>query len=553
MESRRAEARGVLGALALLAAVSLYRQLSLRFLPDDPVRPFAVFAVYLALLLFWGTSIRRRFTQRNTRLFLLGEVSVMLFWAAIRFVQEAAVPRNIALVRFLGYFILIPAVAVPLLGLYAAFGLGRGDEYRFSRRWYLLLPPAGALIALALTDELHHLLYRVVPGEPQPNLYFHPAWGIFIIYGWGLALIAGRTVVIYRRNRPVKDKSFLQRLAPFLEPLALLAFCAPYTASSFWVRREFVEFSAGVFFIEASSWELFIWLGLIPVNTQYKTVFDLSTVGMQIVTGDGRPLVRSRTAPELTPEVFAALLEKGVAAGENGQELRAYRLSSGCLVWQRDVSALRGVIRQLRKSAAELEQETGLLAQELKLRSEEAAVAEQNRIYDSLTAEVGPQLSLLRQLLAKRDAVPDREALFSRICLVGGYVKRRCNLRLIEQSDGAISGEDLALSLLDMTALLRDMGVDAELERRAGGPPSAAFALLSLDMLEFLLEYERFAPVSLRAVLDGGAFTVGVRSRIGAAPAAALERMSRDGCRVSCETAEGGYRAILTEGGAGPC
>jgi transposase-like protein len=146
-----------------------------------------------------------------------------------------------------------------------------------------------------------------------------------------------------------------------------------------------------------------------------------------------------------------------------------YRLRSGCLIWQQDVSQLRSVIRQLQKTAAELEEEGALLSQELKLRSEEAAVTEQNRIYNQLTAEVGPQLSLLRQLLQKRDAAPDREALFEKICLLGTYVKRRCSLRLIEQSDGTVACEDLGAEFSGANgAPCRDgRGCEARLERSA--------------------------------------------------------------------------------------
>ena len=157
---------------------------------------------------------------------------------------------------------------------------------------------------MALTNESHHFLCYVLPNEPQPNLYFHPYIGTYLIYAWCLALIAARTAVLYRRSRPSGKK---RGLSAFFEPLALLAFCAPYTAASFWVKWELIELSAGVFFLEAVSWELFIYLGLIPVNTQYRAVFDRSTAGMQIVSEDGRPIVRSASAPVLTEAQFSAL------------------------------------------------------------------------------------------------------------------------------------------------------------------------------------------------------------------------------------------------------
>jgi hypothetical protein len=259
-----------------------------------------------------------------------------------------------------------------------------------------------------------------------------------------------------------------------------------------------------VFFLEAVSWELFIYLGLIPVNTQYRAVFDRSTAGMQIVSEDGRPIVRSASAPVLTEAQFSALRQNRHASAGAGQELQIYRIQNGYFIWQRDVSQLNSVIAQLRRSAAALEQESVLLSQELKIKSEEAAVAEQNRIYDRLSVEVGPQLHLLRQLLAKRDAVPDRAALFREICLVGTYVKRRCSLRLIEQTDGAISGDDLALSFREITGRLGDMGIDAQLFWSAAPLSSAAFALLCLDTFRISARVRAVFPAP-----DGGALAAG--------------------------------------------
>lgn len=553
MRRFRKAAGGLPGAFVLLAAVSAYRQFSLHSFPGDPARPYLVYAVYLALLLWWGASIRRRITQKSIRVFLLLEDIVMLFWLTVRFVQDAFLTGNISLMRFFGYFICVPAAAVPLLALYAAFGLGRGDSYRLPAKWYLLALPAAALIAMAVTDEFHHFLCAVVESEPQPNLYFHPNTGMYMLFLWVLSLVAARILVICRRSGAGKNKSVLYRLAPFSEIALLLLFCAPYTAASFWVNTELIEFSAGIFFIEASSWEIFIRIGLVPVNTQYEKVFDLSTVAMQIFSEDGRPLARSARAPELTEEVFEALRQKSVVSVPEGQELRLHRIRGGYLVWQKDVSRIRSAIEELRRSAGELRQEGALLGQELKLRSEETAVREQNRIYNQLTGEVGEQLALLKSLLQKKDAAADKAALFRQICLIGTYIKRRCNLRLVEQSDGVIPAEDLELSLRDLTVCLSETGAAAELSFCRAPVPSAGFALLALDLYEYLLEYERFAPCSVSAVFrEDSSFSVAVLPRGPRAelpPEAALKRMEKSGCRLTCIPLPGGYEVTLREGG----
>ena len=339
----------------LLVLVSLYRQLSLHLLTGDLVRPYLVYGVYLALISGWAVSIRNRFTQKSMRIFLLCDAAVMAFWMTVRFAQDAFLYRYLYWMRYFGYFIFVPAALVPLLGFYASFGLGRGDDYRLSGKWYLLLLPAAALVAMALTNEQHHFVFRVVNSEPQPNLYFHPYIGICLLYGWGLMLICARTLIICKRNQITKDSDPLKKLAPFAELLLLLLFGTPYTAASFWVKWELIEFSAGVFFIEAVSWEIYIVIGLIPVNTQYEKVFDRSTVAMQIVSRDGTSYVKSRRAPELSGDTFRRLREKSIISTPEGQELQIFPLHESYLVWQRDVSQIRTAIEKLRRGGRRTE------------------------------------------------------------------------------------------------------------------------------------------------------------------------------------------------------
>ena len=124
---------------------------------------------------------------------------------------------------------------------------------------------------MALTNDLHHFLYYIVPEEPQPNLYFHPYIGTYLIYLWGLWMIGHQVYVIYQRNGTTKSDPLYRKLIPFYEPILLFLFSIPYAATAYVVRFELVEYSAGLIFILVLCWELYILTGLIPVNTQYST------------------------------------------------------------------------------------------------------------------------------------------------------------------------------------------------------------------------------------------------------------------------------------------
>ena len=484
--------RKILIYLMLLVLISCFRNISPFFL-NSTLREYLVYFMYLSMILYWGHSIQTRFTQKSMRIYLLSEAAVAAGWMTIRFIQNAFLSENIAALRYSGYFIFVPIVLVPLLGFYASFGLGHGDDYHLSRKWYLLIIPAAALLVLALNDEQNHFLFRVFPEEIQPNLYFHPYIGLYIVISWSLLLICARTLLICQRNHIDSHATVRQWIAPFSEPILLLSFSTPYMLYSFWVQWEPVEFSAGALFIEALSWEIYIGIGLIPVNTQYEKVFNLSTIKMQILNQDGTLLVRSQQAPELSQDTLKQLQKNSVIEMPNGQELQMFHMKDHDLVWMRDVFHLHTAIKELQQNTEELKQESDLLAMELEFRAEEAAAKEKNDVYNQLSTEVSRQLSMMTEFITQIGQTDQDVVIFQKICLIATYVKRRCNLRLNELLEDNVCQDDLVISIQDMMECIKDLGIeivyDAQVLRAI-----SQYGIQVLDLLEAIMEQEQFQP-----------------------------------------------------------
>jgi len=551
MQKNRKEAAWIAVAFLLLCAISAYRQISMRFFPDDPVRPVAVYFVYLLLLAGWWGAIRNRITQRNIRMFLLAEHALMLIGITTRFVQDALLYHDTYLMRVSGYWVVIPIILFPLFGLFASFGLGKTEEYRINRNWYYLLIPAGVLTFLMLTNESHRLIFRLLPDEVQSNLYFHPNAGIFVIGTWALFLMLARIYVIYRRSREMEGNPRL-RSVPLLIVFFILAFNIPYLSSSFVVNIELIEYFALLFFLEAMVWESCVLVGMVPVNAQYEEVFDRSTVAMQIVGEDGHPCLKSSDAPELSAEIFELLKQQATIRTPEGQELHLHAIRGGYAVWQNDVSRTIAVIDELQRSTEKLEYEGELLRHELKVRSDEATVREQNRIYNQLTDEIGGQLLLLRSLLETQELIIDISTLFRKICLIGTYIKRRCNLRLIEQSDGSISNKDVELCYRELADCLQQMGVEANVFWSESCAFTPDFAFLTLDIFETLLEHERFELDSVRVTFKTeNIFSIQVQSdsRLsGQIPVKELQRINMENHDMRWQTTEKGYQVTIYGG-----
>jgi len=494
MGERKKSVVRIFVAATLLFAVSGYRQLSMRYLPEDFLRPYLVWAVYMLLLFGWQYTISTKITQKSMRIHLTAQNIVSILYLTVRFVQDAFLYVNIPWMRFTGYFINIAAIFIPLFGLYGAFYLGKADDYRISKKWYLLLIPACFLSMLALTDDLHHFLYYIVPEEPQPNLYFHPYIGTYIIHIWALGMIMYQVYVIYQRNGTTKSDPLYQKLIPFYEPILLFLFSIPYAATAYVVRFELVEYSAGLIFIIVLCWQLYILVGLIPVNTKYEEVFRRSTVAMQILSPKGETIAVSENAAEITPAMLEALKQNQHFSVTEDIIMHLHQIPGGYMVWQTDLSQINQALRELQRLNAELEEEQDLLAQEIRIQSDEASIQARNDIYDSLSSKVAGQLALIEEVLSK-EALSSED--WNRVCLIGTYIKRFCNLQLTYQEQQMIPISDLAISLQDMAKCMKNIGIRTSLDFCPTSNLEPELILLIMKTLEAILEEADFRLVSM--------------------------------------------------------
>jgi len=540
MSERKKSVVRLFAAPALLFAVSAYRQLSMRYWPEDFLRPYLVWVVYMLLLFGWQYTITTKIMQKSMRSHLTAQNIVSILYLTVRFVQDAFLYVNIPWMRLTGYFINIAAIFIPLFGLYGAFYLGKAEDYRISRKWYLLLIPACFLSVMALTNDLHHFLYYIVPEEPQPNLYFHPYIGTYIIYIWGLSIISYQVYVIYQRNGTTKSDPLYRKLIPFYEPILLFLFSIPYAATAYVVRFELVEYSAGLIFILVLCWELYILVGLIPVNTQYKEVFRRSTVAMQILSSSGETIATSENAADITPVILESLKQNQHFSVTKDIIMHLHQIPGGYMVWQTDLSQINHALRELQRLNAELEEEQDLLAQEIRIQSDETSIQARNDIYDSLSSEVAGQLVLLTALLSESFSTDD----WNRICLIGTYIKRFCNLRLTYQEQQTIPMGDLAISLQDMAKCMKNLEIRTSLDFCPTSNLAPELILLIMKTLETILEDADFRLTSMAIrISDTVCFEItGTDHEF-------IPRFLEGGYRLQAEKVPAGYRLMLLKEG----
>ena len=513
MDARKRMLTYHLEAFLLLFFVSLYRQISLKHMPADPLRTYILFGCYVLLLGLWAYSICRRVTQRSMRAFLIAEDVCMFIGFAIRFVQDTYLSNNIYLLRVTGLLVATTLLPLMTLGVFASLCIGRENSYRISKKWYLLLIPSVLATPLLLTDNLHHFFTYIIPEEPQPNLTYHPNVGFYLLAALILGMAVVRVILIYRRNGIMNDRPLLRRIVPFMEMILLLVFYLPYIIN--WLQvdapiapPEVIEQYAKIYYIEAITWEIYIFLGLVPVNMDYREIFEKSTLGLQI-RGTNGDVISSQNAAELDEVILEELEKKGIAEVP-GKELRSFSIDEAKVVWTKDVSQLRDTIEALSKSAEELAQEGALLSEEIKTRNEAASLQAQNEIYDVLTREVQVQLQMIKRICARRGRSETGKEDLRKLAVLGTYVKRRCNLRLIERESGRIDPADLKLSLKDLLGAIALSGTATSLSWETEHVFSPRFSIAVFDMIEAVMERSLFEAEGLKVSAEKDTVTLTV-------------------------------------------
>lgn len=534
-ERKQTVVRLFLGVVMLLS-VSAYRQISIHCWPNDSVRPYIVYAVYLILLFLWQHSVNTKILQTGMRVHLTMQNFVGIFFLTVRFVQDAFLYNNISLLRFTGYFILVLAVLYPLFGLYAAFYLGKGEEYRIDKRWFLMFIPATVLIIMALTDEFHHFVCYILPEEPQPNVYFHPYIGAYIILLWAFGLIGYQIYIICKRCGIYRSKSLVKWLIPLYEPILLILFSIPYVVANFVIQIELVEYSAGMIFIAVLCWELYILIGLIPINTRYDEVFSRSTIAMRIYSLDGQRIVASEKSSDIAPDIFNVLKRDGYATTDH-TAVFLHKSAENYIIWQTDLTAIQKTLEELSELNEQLEQNQELLAREIAVQSDVANTQVRNAIYDFLAKQVSPQLRLLKNLLGKN--TPEK---WGQITIVGTFIKRYCNLQLILQERDCIPIQDFQISLNDMISCMNTAGIQADLFFNPAKEFSPKLVLQTIKTLEDILEQAQFIMTSLHLqVEDVVAYTVS------GATVSLTSRDVDDSCQLRMDENTDRYVFLLSE------
>ena len=405
--------------------------------------------LYMGLVLAWALTVRRRIWQRRIRHLLLWCCTLMILSFVLRICRYDLFRDLPPVTEYCLYLYGVCYTGAALLSFLAALCVGRGEREEPLRSTLPLWLAEGALCAVMLTNPLHHWFYTFAPGSQ--DIARHGSVYILMSAWCAFFAIATIVLVLHRCRNSASRRWWFLPVGAFAVGVGLLVWYFLENGAPKAGNIKLFNIQEVFCLTVILPFEAMFRIGLIPTNSDYELFFRRAVIKAAILDESGEEAVVS---PSYSPE-----------PGE-GERLRRSAIPGGSVVWFEDVGELLRLREELTALNEELDAENELIREENRLREEHIASETRNRLYDSISRVLRPQIAAMQALMAQGEGAGFRERL-ERALVMGVYMKRMGNLMLLGDGKKTLSTGELALSLGESFEYLRLAGVACALE--AGG------------------------------------------------------------------------------------
>lgn len=477
----------IYATLAVITAIVL-RQIGFRI--EGPLKWYGSIlraVIYIGLFTAWGISIRRRIIQPQVRRYLTAISVLMVFWIMVRTIRYLFIEASGAL-RYLWYLYYLPMLFIPFLSVFVALSLGKPEGFHLPKWTKLLYIPTTAFLLLVLTNDFHQLVFDFPEDASVWNNDYRYAGGYFLILGWLLLCVLAALVTMFINCRiPSNRKVFV---LPFVPIILALSYGIFYIFRVSWLKSIAGDMTVVFCLLIAAVLESCIRCGLIQTNTGYGKLFDIGTIGAQIVDLDYNTRFASSNAMPLSQDVMQEA-ENGSVSIDKNILLKSCRINGGYVLWQEDITDMVVLMEKLEENRKNIEDSNCIEEENYRTKVKINTLREKNRLYDQLQKQTAAQINLLDSFLNQYEVENDPEmarGLLAKIAMVGAYIKRRGNLLFIEEKSEVTDMAELKACLEESFTGLKFMDVECALDIPEGQTIPVKGAARVYDFFEDAME-----------------------------------------------------------------
>lgn len=445
-----------------------------------------ILMIYIGILVSWGVSVYDRIMNRSISRYLIVLVGLMMFWLLMRTLRHTVFLNNFLLERWCWYTYYIPMILIPQICLFAVKYIGKPEEYRLPKKWYLMYIPSLSLIIGILSNDLHQwAFYFQQEHRNGLDIYGHNIL-YYVAIAWIFFCIAIMIAEIIKQCRIPETHKTIWLPISMMCVGALYSILYALNSNLF----GFIEITVALCFIVVAIWESSIKTGLVQSNTHYNELLKYSDLGVAVVDNDYTIHYRSNNAVTLSKEKMQKIQTAPVML-DGGIRVSGSRIKGGYTLWQEDLSELLNILDELKELREELKDSNAVTMQNYRMDKQIRALAEKNRLHDELHKHTAHQIDLLNdwlKKLAEADNPQEKRELLRHIVVVGAYLKRRNNLILVGEQDGKIKAEELELSIKEMMKNLQLADINCGCVVQLDNELSTDIVMKLFDFYEYVVE-----------------------------------------------------------------
>lgn len=370
--------------------------------------------------------------------------------------------------RYLWYSYYIAMVFLPLMMFFAMLNIGKPENT--NNRKYFLIIPAAVLVLLVMTNDFHQLAFVFEPDFHNWNKQYSYGPVYYVIAVWIFILVLSSIVLSINRCRISATRKKLW--IPIVIILVAIIYTLWNNLNHGYSGLRIYNVPEVFCFASIALWESLIQIGLVPSNTGYGDFFNASNLNTLIFDNEGNVKYRSKNATNVSKDV---VLQNGnsVVIDEN-IILKKHNIKGGKAVWTEDISAINRINRELSEVKEQISEYNVILKSEAELKKRRAAVTEQNKLYDSITEFIRPQLCDLENILKNiENNRGDISVNYAGACVVNVYIKRISNLLIMAKSRKMLNAFELENSIRELAEYISVYGISCSFFSNVSGEISA--------------------------------------------------------------------------------
>lgn len=511
------EVKKTIRALLIYCAFMMPISLSyVNIIPDVfPLYTVSSFILIITSSLLVVYFSRRISAKGGLRTSSLGAVWMILLLAVFRGIKYSSFFGQDSLDKVGWYLYYIPFLLLPLFYFYVSLFVNTNLKH-IKKIWAIPFIFTVILILFVLTNDLHELVFKF----NSPYSYFNNdySYGVvaYVIYIWQIILcLAGSISLIIKSNLSSAKKHSWLFFIPFTIGIVITILNA--TDNMIQINNHnIIEIPDTICFVAAFILECCIQLGLIPTNTNYGDIMQISSVATQITDNSGTVIYKSQSAKPVPKELLNGADK---AFMDENTILLKSKISGGYGFYQDDISELNSLNEQLEEANDRLSEETDFIRLQSELKENRSVIEKRNALYDEIANKVmhqSKEISELSYLALSVTDVEKREELKYRIIFLATFIKRLSNLMLISSDKEKINIGELVLSISESLRQLTNCGVICDFISKAKADIKSSQAIYvfecfqtvieqNLDLLKAILVtiYDSEKGVTIKLVLEG--------------------------------------------------